>query len=93
MLSPEIITRDANEIRRYHNEQLKKGLEGAVVKKWIASMSPDGPDITGLSLKRKREKPVNSPIQLTQSSWDILGGREAVGVWDRHVPCGSEERR
>ncbi|HUD20081.1 MAG TPA: ATP-dependent DNA ligase [Patescibacteria group bacterium] len=40
MLSPEIITRDANEIRRYHNEQLKKGLEGAVVKKWDSIYEP-----------------------------------------------------
>ncbi len=40
MLSPEIVTREANEIRRYHDEQLKKGLEGAVVKKWDSIYEP-----------------------------------------------------
>lgn len=40
MLSPEIVTREADEIRRYHDEQLKKGLEGAVVKKWDSIYEP-----------------------------------------------------
>lgn len=40
MLSPQIVTHDADEIRRYHDEQLKKGLEGAVVKKWDSIYEP-----------------------------------------------------
>jgi DNA ligase-1 len=40
MLSPHIVTRDANDIRRYHDEQIKKGLEGAVVKKWDSIYEP-----------------------------------------------------
>lgn len=40
ILSPQIVTRDANEIRRYHDEQIKKGLEGAVVKKWDSVYEP-----------------------------------------------------
>ena len=40
MLSPEIVTREANDVRRYHDEQLKKGLEGAVVKKWDSIYEP-----------------------------------------------------
>jgi DNA ligase-1 len=40
MLSPEIVTRDANEIRRYHDLQIRKGLEGAVVKKWDSVYEP-----------------------------------------------------
>lgn len=40
MLSPQIVTSDANEIRRYHDEQIKKGLEGAVVKKWDSVYEP-----------------------------------------------------
>lgn len=40
MLSPQIVTRDANMIRRYHDEQLKKGLEGVVVKKWDSIYEP-----------------------------------------------------
>lgn len=40
MISPQIVTGDANEIRRYHDEQLEKGLEGAVVKKWDSVYEP-----------------------------------------------------
>ncbi len=40
MLSPQIVTHDADDIRRYHDEQLKKGLEGAVVKKWDSIYEP-----------------------------------------------------
>ena len=40
MLSPQIIAHDADEIRRFHDNQLKKGLEGAVVKKWDSPYEP-----------------------------------------------------
>lgn len=40
MLSPEIVTSDAADIRKYHDEQIKKGLEGAVVKKWDSIYEP-----------------------------------------------------
>jgi DNA ligase-1 len=40
ILSPQIVTRDANVIRRFHDEQLKQGLEGAVVKKWNSIYEP-----------------------------------------------------
>lgn len=40
MLSPEIVTSEASEIRKYHDEQIKKGLEGAVVKKWDSIYEP-----------------------------------------------------
>jgi len=40
MLSPQIVTSDANEIRRYHDQQIQKGLEGAVVKKWDSIYEP-----------------------------------------------------
>jgi DNA ligase-1 len=33
-ISPYIITRDAHEIRQFHRQQLHRGLEGVVVKKW-----------------------------------------------------------
>lgn len=39
-VSPEIVTKEASEIRKYHDEQLKKGLEGAVVKKWNGTYEP-----------------------------------------------------
>jgi len=40
MLSPQIVTRSAGGIRTYHDEQIKKGLEGAVVKKWNSVYEP-----------------------------------------------------
>ncbi len=40
MLSPQIVTHDANMIRQYHDEQLKRGLEGAVIKKWDSVYEP-----------------------------------------------------
>jgi DNA ligase-1 len=40
MLSPQIVTHDAIMIRQYHDEQLKRGLEGAVIKKWDSIYEP-----------------------------------------------------
>lgn len=40
MISPQIVTEDASHIRQYHDEQMKKGLEGVVVKKWESSYEP-----------------------------------------------------
>lgn len=40
MISPQIVTEDAGHIREYHDEQLKIGLEGVVVKKWESSYEP-----------------------------------------------------
>lgn len=34
ILSPQIVTEDPQELRRYHDEQKTKGLEGVVAKKW-----------------------------------------------------------
>lgn len=39
-VSPHIVTNDPAVIRAYHNEQLKKGLEGVVVKKWESPYEP-----------------------------------------------------
>lgn len=56
MLSPEIVTRDANEIRRYHDEQLKKGLEGAVVKKWDSIYEPGRTGFHWVKFKQEEGK-------------------------------------
>ena len=39
-ISPHIVTSDVEELRAYHDEQIKKGLEGAVVKKWESTYDP-----------------------------------------------------
>ena len=40
IVSPQIVTKNADEIRGYHDEQIKKGLEGVVVKKWDSIYEP-----------------------------------------------------
>ena len=40
IVSPNIVTSDVDELRKYHDEQIKKGLEGAVVKKWESPYEP-----------------------------------------------------
>ena len=39
-VSPQVVTDDAHTLRHYHDEQLGKGLEGAVVKKWSSIYEP-----------------------------------------------------
>ncbi len=39
-ISPQFVTSDARVLRTFHDEQLKKGLEGAVVKKWSSIYEP-----------------------------------------------------
>lgn len=39
-VSPNIVTSDVHTLRKYHNEQLAKGLEGVVVKKWNSPYEP-----------------------------------------------------
>jgi len=39
-LSPQIVTENADVIRKYHDEQIKNGLEGVVVKKWESPYEP-----------------------------------------------------
>ena len=53
IVSPQMVTRDAGDIRVFHDEQIKKGLEGAVVKKW---MSPYEPGRKGYSWVKFKEE-------------------------------------
>lgn len=39
-VSPQVVTDDAHTLRVFHDEQLGKGLEGAVVKKWSSLYEP-----------------------------------------------------
>ncbi len=52
-ISPQIITSEANKIRAYHDEQIKKGLEGAVVKKWHAPYEPGRRGYTWVKFKEE----------------------------------------
>jgi len=55
-LSPQIVTDDAGELRRFHDEQLKKGLEGAVVKKWESPYEPGRRNFSWVKFKEEEGK-------------------------------------
>ena len=56
MLSPQIITSSAVELRQYHDEQLKIGLEGAVVKKWDSPYEPGRRNFSWVKFKEEEGK-------------------------------------
>lgn len=56
MLSPQIITESPKDLRSYHDEQIKKGLEGVVVKKWKAAYDPGRRGFTWVKFKTEKGK-------------------------------------
>ena len=56
ILSPQIVTDDPNVLRHYHDEQIKKGLEGAVVKKWQAAYDSGRRGFTWVKFKQEEGK-------------------------------------
>ncbi|PJE68930.1 DNA ligase [Candidatus Shapirobacteria bacterium CG10_big_fil_rev_8_21_14_0_10_38_14] len=56
ILSPQIVTESVTELRRYHDEQIKAGLEGVVVKKWQAPYDPGRRGYTWVKFKSEKSK-------------------------------------
>jgi DNA ligase-1 len=56
LISPQIVTEDPEVIRQYHDEQIKKGLEGAVLKKWEAAYDPGKRGYTWVKFKSEKGK-------------------------------------
>ncbi len=56
ILSPQIVTESPVELRKYHDEQLKKGLEGVVIKKWKAPYDPGKRGYTWVKFKTEKGK-------------------------------------
>jgi len=56
ILSPQIVTESPAELRRYHDEQIKKGLEGIVIKKWEAPYDPGKRGYTWVKFKQEKGK-------------------------------------
>jgi DNA ligase-1 len=54
--SPQIVTDRPEELRRYHDEQIEKGLEGIVVKKWEAFYDPGRRGYTWVKFKQEKGK-------------------------------------
>lgn len=55
-VAPQIVTDSADAIRRFHEEQLKKGLEGAVVKKWGSPYEPGRRGFSWVKFKEEEGK-------------------------------------
>lgn len=56
VVSPQIVTDSAVEIRKYHDEELRKGLEGAVVKKWNSPYEPGRRGYSWVKFKEEEGK-------------------------------------
>lgn len=56
ILSPQIVTESPSELRKYHDEQVKKGLEGVVIKKWEAPYDPGKRGYTWVKFKQEKGK-------------------------------------
>lgn len=55
-VSPQIVTTSANELREYHDVQLKLGLEGAVIKKWESPYEPGRRGYSWVKFKEEEGK-------------------------------------
>lgn len=56
LLTPQIITNDPVKMREFHDEQIKKGLEGAMVKKLNAPYDPGRRGFTWVKFKQEETK-------------------------------------
>jgi len=56
ILSPQIVTNNASELKKYHDEQKSKGLEGIVAKKWEVAYDPGRRGYTWVKLKQEKGK-------------------------------------
>ncbi len=56
VVSPQIVTNKSSDIRRYHDEQIQKGLEGAVVKKWDSPYEPGRRGYSWVKFKEEEGK-------------------------------------
>ena len=56
VISPQIVTDDPQVILDYHDEQIKKGLEGAVLKKWQSPYDPGKRGYTWVKFKQEKGK-------------------------------------
>ncbi len=54
-LTPQIVTQKAEELRKFHDEQIAAGLEGAVVKKWEAFYEPGRRGYTWVKFKAEKK--------------------------------------
>lgn len=56
VVSPQIVTDKPEDVRSYHDEQLKKGLEGVVVKRWDSPYEPGRRGYSWVKFKQEEGK-------------------------------------
>lgn len=56
LISPQIVTDNAETLRKYHHEQIAKGLEGIVAKKWQSPYEPGRRNFKWVKLKQEETK-------------------------------------
>ena len=56
ILTPQIVTENPQALRKYHDEQINKGLEGVIVKKWQEVYDPGRRGYTWVKLKQEKGK-------------------------------------
>jgi len=56
ILSPQILTDNSKELKQYHDQQIKAGLEGVVAKKWESVYDPGRRGYTWVKLKQEKGK-------------------------------------
>lgn len=54
--SPQVVTDNPRQLRQYHDEQIERGLEGVVVKKWEAPYDPGRRGYTWVKFKQEKGK-------------------------------------
>ena len=93
MLSPQIVTDHANDTAGYHDEQLKKGLEGAVVKKWESPYEPGRRNYSWVKFKEEEGKTGKLTDTIDGGHHGIFARRgETVGFRHRDVFSRCPER-
>ncbi len=55
-LSPQIVTQSPDELKKFHKEQIEKGLEGVVIKKWEAPYDSGRRGYTWVKFKQEKGK-------------------------------------
>jgi len=55
-LSPQIVIQNPDELRKFHREQIKKGLEGVVIKKWESIYDSGRRGYTWVKFKQEKGK-------------------------------------
>ncbi len=83
VVSPHIVTDDVETLRMYHDDQLKAGLEGVVVKKWDGRYEPGRRGYTWVKFKEEEGrtgKLTDTIDAVIMGYWSGQGKRSGFGI-------------